>query len=117
MGNPPGFLYSPFALAVDAHRLLAVIGLVLVLWLTESIPIPATALLGAVLNVMLAVAQARVVLAPFAHPLVFLFIGSFILAEAITLHGLDRRFAFAIFSVKCLQKNPLRVLSPLMGWV
>jgi len=103
------YLY-PFALAADAHRLLAVLGFVLVLWLTEAIPLGAAALLGAVLNVMLGVAPANVVLAPFAHPLVFLFIGSFILAEAITLHKLDRRFAFAIFSIGFLQKSPLRVL-------
>lgn len=105
------FLYLyPFALATEAHRLLAVLGLVLVFWLTESIPLPVAAVLGAVLNVMLGVAPAKVVLAPFAHPLVFLFIGSFILAESITLHGLDRRFAFAIFSVRFLQKSPMRVL-------
>ena len=102
--------FYPFALDAPAHRLFAVLGLVLVLWLTESIPLPVAALLGAVLNVMLGVAPAKVVLAPFAHPLVFLFIGSFILAEAITIHGLDRRFAFAIFSVRFLQKSPLRVL-------
>src|SRR4030065_302671 len=77
--------FYPFALDAPAHRLFAVLGLVLVLWLTESIPLPVAALLGAVLNVMLGVAPAKVVLAPFAHPLVFLFIGSFILAEAITI--------------------------------
>ncbi len=71
------------------HRLTAVIGLVIVLWLTETIPIPVTAMLGAVLNVLLGVAPAKVVFAPFAHPLVFLFIGSFIFAEAITYHGLE----------------------------
>ncbi|MFQ5354515.1 MAG: SLC13 family permease, partial [Thermodesulfobacteriota bacterium] len=92
------------------HRLTAVIGLVIVLWLTETIPIPVTAMLGAVLNVLLGVAPAKVVFAPFAHPLVFLFIGSFILAEAITWHGLDRRFAFAIFSIQFLHKSPSRVL-------
>ena len=34
--------------------------------------------------------------APFADPLIFLFIGTFMLAQAIFFHGLDRRFAFAI---------------------
>ncbi len=111
--GPAAFLilyFYPFDLPAPAHRLTAVLGLVLILWLTESIPIPVAALLGAVLNVVLGVAGAKVVFAPFAHPLVFLFIGSFILAEAITLHGLDKRFAFAIFSIKFLQKSPLRVM-------
>ncbi len=101
----------PFpSLSTEAHRLLAVVGFVLIFWLTEAIPIPVTALLGAVLNVFTGVAPAKVVLAPFAHPLVFLFIGSFILAKAITTHGLDRRFSFAILSFKFLEKGPLRVL-------
>ena len=98
------------ALTEESHRLLAVIGFVLVFWLSEAVPLAVTALLGAVLNVLLGVAPAATVLAPFAHPLVFLFIGSFILAEAITLHGLDKRFAFAIISIKFLQASPVRIL-------
>jgi sodium-dependent dicarboxylate transporter 2/3/5 len=97
-------------LPADVHKLTAVLGFVLVFWLTEAVPLSITALLGAVLNVVIGVAPAKAVLAPFAHPLVFLFIGSFILAEAITHHGLDKRFAYAIFSIKFLQKGPLRVL-------
>jgi sodium-dependent dicarboxylate transporter 2/3/5 len=97
-------------LSESAHKLLSVIGFVLVFWLTEAIPIPVTALMGAVLNVALGVAPAKEVFAPFAHPLVFLFIGSFIIAKAITYHGLDRRFSFAILSIRFLEKSPLRVL-------
>ncbi|VAW34726.1 Sodium-dependent anion transporter family [hydrothermal vent metagenome] len=98
-------------LTPQGHSLFAVTGLVLVFWLTEAIPIPATALLGALLNVLLGVASAKVVLAPFANPLVFLFIGSFILAEAVTMHGLDRRFSFAVLSVKFFSESPLRLLA------
>ena len=102
--------FLPIGLDDAPHRLTAVLGFVLVFWLTEAVPIPVTAVLGAVLNVILGVAPAQEVLSPFAHPLVFLFIGSFILANAITFHGLDRRFAFAIFSIRGLQKSPRRVL-------
>ena len=102
--------FLPLPLSESQHKLTAVLGFVLLFWLTEAIPIPVTALLGAVLNVALGVAPAKEVLAPFAHPLVFLFIGSFIIAESITCHGLDRRFAFAIFSIPFLQRSPLRVL-------
>lgn len=103
-------LLYPTGLAPEPHRLTAVVGFVLIFWLTEAVPIPVTALLGAVLNILLGVAPAGTVLAPFAHPLVFLFIGSFIIAKAITCHGLDKRFAYAIFSIKFLQKSPMRVL-------
>lgn len=116
-----GFVVAPLVFAViyfmpmptltdNAHKLFAVVGFVLVLWLTESVPIPVAALLGAVLNVLLGVAPAKEVMAPFAHPLVFLFIGGFILAESIMYHGLDKRFSFAILSVDFLIKSPMRVL-------
>jgi len=97
-------------LTPEAKKLAAILGVVLVFWLTEAVPIPVTALLGAVLCVLFSVAPAQEVLAPFANPIVFLFIGSFILAEAISRHGLDTRFAFAIFSIRFLQKSPGRAL-------
>ncbi|MBI5599042.1 MAG: SLC13/DASS family transporter [Deltaproteobacteria bacterium] len=98
------------SLSAEAKDLLAVTGFVLVYWLSEAIPLPATALAGAVLNVFLGVAPAVEVIGPFAHPLIFLFIGSFILAEAVTLHGLERRFSFAILSIRFLEESPLRIL-------
>jgi sodium-dependent dicarboxylate transporter 2/3/5 len=97
-------------LSAEAHGLLAVVGLVLVFWLTEALPLAVTALLGAGLNAVLGVAPAVAVFSPFADQIVFLFIGSFILAEAIMLHGLDRRFAFAIMSLKGVQASPMRLL-------
>ncbi len=94
----------------EAQKLAAILAVVLVFWLTEAVPIPITALLGAALCVFLNVAPAQEVLAPFANPIVFLFIGSFMLAEAISTHGLDRRFAFAIFSIGYLRRSPSAAL-------
>lgn len=104
------FVVPMDALSVEAARLAAVLALVIVLWLTEAVPIPISALLGALLCVLLDVAPAKEVFAPFANPLIFLFIGSFIIAESLALHGLDKRFAFAIFSIRFLQRSPVRVL-------
>jgi sodium-dependent dicarboxylate transporter 2/3/5 len=50
------------------------------------------------------------VFAPFADPLMFLFIGSFILARAIFLHHLDRRLAFGVLSIKAVGARPSRIL-------
>ncbi len=50
------------------------------------------------LAVVLRVAPARAALAPFADPIIFLFIGSFMLAEAMFVHGVDRRIAFTALS-------------------
>jgi len=88
------------SLSDKAHRLAAMIGWVVTWWVTEPIPLPVTALLGAVLCIVCGVAPAKTVCAPFADPIVFLFLGSFILAEAMAVHGLDRRFAFRILSFK-----------------
>jgi len=104
------FLLLPIpGISPSAHRLSAVLALVLMYWMGEAIPIPATALLGASLCVLLGVAPAKEVLAPFADPIVFLFIGSFLLAEAMRVHGLDRRFAYTILSLKGIGQSPVRL--------
>jgi sodium-dependent dicarboxylate transporter 2/3/5 len=69
-----------------------------------------TAFLGVAGAVVLGVAPATVAFAPFADPLIFLFIGTFMLAQAIFFHGLDRRFAFGILSLPGVGESPGRVL-------
>lgn len=104
-------LLLPFeSLKPEAHRLAAVMGAVIVLWITESLPLPVTALLGAAMCVCLRVAPAKDVFAPFADPLMFLFIGSFILARAIFLHKLDKRVAFGVLSLPIVGARPSRIL-------
>jgi solute carrier family 13 (sodium-dependent dicarboxylate transporter), member 2/3/5 len=97
-------------LSLEAHRLAAVLAAVVVLWVTEALPLPVTALLGASACVVLQVAPAKEVFAPFADPLMFLFIGSFILARGIFLHGLDRRVAYAVLSLPWVGARPGRIL-------
>ena len=97
-------------LTPQAHKLAAVMAAVVVLWLTEALPMPLSAMLGAAMCVVLGVADAKTVFAPFADPLMFLFIGSFILARAIFLHGLDRRLAFGVLSMRGVGARPGRVL-------
>jgi len=97
-------------LSPRAHMLAAIIGWIVVWWVTEPIPIPMSALLGAVLCVVFGVADARQALAPFAEPTVFLFLGSFILAEAMAVHGLDRRFAYGLLSMRWVGNSSARIL-------
>jgi solute carrier family 13 (sodium-dependent dicarboxylate transporter), member 2/3/5 len=97
-------------LSPEAHRLAAVLAAVVVLWVTEALPLPVTALLGASACVLLQVAPAKEVFAPFADPLMFLFIGAFILARGIFLHGLDRRVAYAVLSLPWVGARPSRIL-------
>lgn len=101
---------APLELAPEAHRLAAIMGAVVVLWVSEAIPMAMTAFLGVAFAVVLGVAPASVAFAPFADPLIFLFIGTFMLAQAIFFHGLDRRFAFAILALPGVGESPGRVL-------
>lgn len=98
------------SLSPQAHILAAIISLVGIWWITEPIPIPMSAMLGAVLCVLCGIADAKKVFAPFADPIIYLFLGSFILAEAMAIHGLDKRFAFAIVSMKAVGNSTGRIL-------
>ena len=101
----------PFeGLKPEAHRLAAVMAAVIVLWLCESVPMTITALFGAALAVILGVTDAKTVFAPFADPLIFLFIGSFILARAIFVHNLDKRVAYTVLSWDFIGARPSRIL-------
>lgn len=93
-----------------AHRMAAVMAAVIVFWVCEPLPMPVTALCGAALCVVLQIAPANAVFAPFADQLMFLFIGSFILARAIFLNGLDRRVALTVLSLDWVGARPGRVL-------
>ena len=84
---------NPGGHPAEARRLLAVLGLTVSFWVTEAIPLPATALLASSLCIVLGVAPARAVLAPYADPVIFLFVGSFLMAEAFQKYGLDHRVA------------------------
>ncbi|MFV0387284.1 MAG: SLC13 family permease [Pyrinomonadaceae bacterium] len=110
---PIGFLFVyfyPFNLKPEAHSLAAIIIAIVILWMCESIAMPVTALMGAALCVIFGVAPAKEVFAPFADPLMFLFIGSFILARGIFLHDLDKRFAFGVLSLNWIGARPSRIL-------
>ena len=103
-------LALPLPLPVAGHRMAAIMGLVIVLWMTEALPMAVTAMLGPMLAVIFGVADARSALAPFADPIIFLFIGSFILAEAMFVHGVDRRIAFTALSSPFVGSSAIRVL-------
>jgi solute carrier family 13 (sodium-dependent dicarboxylate transporter), member 2/3/5 len=103
-------LLLPMPLSGAGHRMAAIMGLVVVLWMTEALPMAVTAMLGPMLAVVFGVADARSALAPFADPIIFLFIGSFILAEAMFVHGVDRRIAFTALSSPFVGSSAIRVL-------
>ncbi len=97
------------ALSVEAHRLLAIVSLVAVWWITEPVPSPVTSLLGPTLCVLLGVAPVDKAFANFANPMVFLFLGGFLLAKGMMVNGLDKRIAYGITSMKWVGDSPRRI--------
>lgn len=79
-----------------AQRLAGLMTCAAVLWISEALPVAVTALLAAAGTVVLGVTTPKEAFASFGHPLLFLFVGSFFLAEAMNLHGLGERFARAL---------------------
>jgi sodium-dependent dicarboxylate transporter 2/3/5 len=102
--------FPPPSLGTGAGGLLAVVAWVLVWWITEAVPLPVTAILGPALTVVLGVVPAREAFAPFGDPIIFLFLGSFLLARAMSAHGLDRRLARAVLAIPAASSSPRRVV-------
>jgi sodium-dependent dicarboxylate transporter 2/3/5 len=102
-------------LSPEAQRLAPIVVAVIVLWFTEALPLAVTALLGAVACVVAGVAPAKEVLRPFADPLIFLFIGSFLIAEAIRQHRLDRRLAYAMLSLPAVGERPVGIMAAVVA--
>ncbi|MFW3172453.1 SLC13 family permease [Geodermatophilus sp. CPCC 206100] len=104
------FALLPFDLPRDQHLLAAVLLGVIVLWITEPVPIPVGGLIGVGAIVVLGVVPADDALAPFGSTTVFTFIGAFILAAAMLKHGVARRFAMFILSLRWVGGSTARVV-------
>ncbi len=98
--GPQGELTGP------ASRMLAIFGVAVVLWITEAIPLAATSILVIAAQVLLISDEALVglpddfdapayegIFATLAHPVLMLFLGGFVLAQAASTYGLDRNLA------------------------
>ena len=78
-----------------AGKLAALFTATAILWISEAIPPAVTALAAVALSVVLGIASAKEAFAALGNPILFLFVGSFMVAEAMTVHGLGARFARA----------------------
>jgi len=105
-------------LSPEAHRLAAVVTMTVIFWVTEAIPLAAAALLGPALAVVLGVTSAKAALAPFAHPLIFLFMGGFMLAAGLSAQSFDRRAALWLMARRLVAGSPARATAAiaLIAW-
>ena len=96
-------------LSPEGHKLLAIMTLVSLWWITEPIPIPVTSLIGPTLCVVCGVVGMKEAFAAFANPMIFLFMGGFIIAKAMMVNGLDKRIAYGIISMRWVGDSPRRI--------
>lgn len=89
---------EPSGLSPEGWRTAAVVVLMAIWWMTEAIPIPATAILPLGLFPLLGVLDARNASAPYADELIFLFMGGFFLAVTMEKWGLHKRIALGIIA-------------------
>ena len=86
----------PQGLTPEAMRAGAVTLLMATWWMTEAIPISATALVPLALFPLMNVIDAKTVAANYGHNYVLMLLAGFFIAKAIEMHGLHRRIALAI---------------------
>ncbi|TDC75072.1 SLC13 family permease [Streptomyces hainanensis] len=104
------FLALPLDMAPSQQTLAGLLLGVVVLWVTEPVPIPVGGLIGVGCIVLFGVVPANDALAPFGSSTVFTFIGAFILAQAMLKHGLARRFAFRILALPGVGRSTVGVI-------
>jgi len=90
------FFLNPFAVGYQAKLVLSVGALMITWWITEALPMPVVALLPLILFPLLNISSLEQTAAPYANPVIFLFLGGFMLGLAIEKWDLHRRIALNI---------------------
>ncbi len=88
----------PDGLSPAGWRVAAVAVLMAVLWISEALPVAATALFPIALFPLLGVSPVAKAAVPYANPLIFLFLGGFVVALTMERWNLHTRIALAVLA-------------------
>ena len=102
----------PIGLPTEASAAAAVGILMALWWMTEALPLAATALVPLVLFPLLKVSTLEITARSYAHPLIFLFLGGFLIAKAMERWQLHRRLA--LLAARVGGRGPRSVVLSLM---
>lgn len=105
-------LPEPESMDIVTWQTAAVALLMAILWITEALPLYVTALLPIIFFPLLGISSVKDAASPFAHPLIFLFLGGFLLAQGIQKWGLHKRIALKIIDV--IGISPKRIIAGFM---
>ncbi len=87
---------APDGLSLDGWTTAGIALFMVTWWISEAIPIPATSLLPLVLFPLMGAGPIGEIAAPYAHQLIFLFVGGLLIATAMVRWNLHRRLALHI---------------------
>ena len=93
------YFVNPFGVPPAAAKVLAIAGLMITWWVTEALPMPVVALLPLILFPLLKISKLEETAAPYANPIIFLFLGGFMLGLAIEKWNLHKRIALNIVRI------------------
>src|SRR5688572_22190302 len=111
LGRQIGFFLGPILFVIvwilvpedfispGANKVLAVAAWMVTWWVFEAIPIPVTSFLPLVIFPLLGVMKMREAAAPYANPIIFLFLGGFMIALALEKHRLHERIALNLIRI------------------
>ncbi|MCR3722607.1 MULTISPECIES: SLC13 family permease [Prauserella salsuginis group] len=106
------YVLLPNSLSADGKAAAAIAVVMATWWVTEAIPLAATALLPLVLFPLFGVAEIGDVTAPYASDIIFLFMGGFIIGLAMQRWDLHKRFALR--TVLLVGTSPVRLIAGFM---
>lgn len=110
-GRQVGFLLGPLLFAVvsfavpdtfispGANKVLGVAAWMVTWWVAEAVPIPVTSFLPLLLFPLVGVMNMREAAAPYANPIIFLFLGGFMIALGLEKHRLHERIALNLIRI------------------
>jgi solute carrier family 13 (sodium-dependent dicarboxylate transporter), member 2/3/5 len=93
------YLLNPLALSGTAAKVIAVAALMIILWISEALPMPVVALLPLFLFPLLRISPIETTATSYANPVIFLFLGGFMIGLAIEKWNLHRRIALNIVKI------------------
>lgn len=90
------YFFNPFKLEENALKAVSVAVLMISWWITEALPMPVVALVPVVLHPMLGINSIEETTKAYSNPVIFLFMGGFMLGLAIEKWSLHKRIALSI---------------------
>lgn len=90
------YLFNPFGLDAVANKAVAIAVLMITWWISEALPMPAVALVPLILLPLLNVSSMEETAKAYSNPVIFLFMGGFMIGLAIEKWNLHKRIALRI---------------------